>query len=82
MEINNETLSENISLTTDLSKIGEWQPGDIVVFGSKHIGIISDIRNEKGIPYLIHNAGQPLREEDRLESYSEYQPITGHFRMK
>ncbi len=72
----------HISLTTDLSKIEEWQPGDIVIFGSKHVGIISDIRNKKGIPYLIHNAGQPLREEDRLESYSAYQPITGHYRMK
>ena len=53
-----------INLTTDLSKIEEWQPGDIVVFGSSHIGIISDKRNKKGIPYLLHNGGQPLREED------------------
>ncbi|MCI8309583.1 MAG: DUF1287 domain-containing protein [Clostridia bacterium] len=71
-----------ISLTTDLSKIEEWQPGDIVVFGSKHIGIISDKRNKDGIPYLIHNANQPLREENALELYNEYEPITGHYRMK
>lgn len=45
-----------ITLTTDLSKIEEWQPGDIVVFGTSHIGIISDKRNKKGIPYLIHNS--------------------------
>lgn len=71
-----------IVLTTDLTKIEEWQPGDIVVFGSKHIGIISDKRNKKGIPYLIHNAGQPLREEDALELYNNYDQITGHYRMK
>lgn len=71
-----------INLTTDLSKIEEWQPGDIVVFGSSHIGIISDKRNKKGIPYLLHNGGQPLREEDILEVYNKYEPIIGHYRMK
>ena len=72
----------HITLTNDLSKIEEWQPGDIVVFGSKHIGIISDKRNEKGIPYLLHNGGQPIREEDILERYNAYDPITGHYRLK
>lgn len=71
-----------ISLTTDLSKIEEWQQGDIVVFGNSHIGIISDKRNKNGIPYLLHNAGQLLREEDVLEIYNKYNPITGHYRMK
>ncbi len=71
-----------ISLTTDLSKIEEWQPGDIVVFGSTHIGIISDKRNEKGIPFLIHNGGQPNKEEDFLEKYNAYEKISGHYRMK
>jgi len=70
------------SLTIDLNKIAEWQPGDIVVFGSSHIGIISDKRNKKGIPYLIHNGGQPNREEDILELYNKYEPITGHYRLK
>ena len=72
----------HIVLTNDLTKIEEWQPGDIVVFGSKHIGIISDKRNEKGIPYLLHNGGQPIREEDILEAYNAYDPITGHYRLK
>ena len=72
----------HIVLTNDLSKIEEWQPGDIVVFGSKHIGIISDKRNAKGIPYLIHNGGQPIREEDFLETYDKYEPISGHYRLK
>lgn len=51
----------SINLTTDLSKIEEWQPGDIVVFGTSHIGIISDKRNKKGIPYLIHNSRTTLK---------------------
>ena len=71
-----------ISLSTDLSKISEWQPGDIVTFGTTHIGIISDKRNSKGIPYLIHNTGQPFREEDVLELYGKNEQISGHYRIK
>ncbi len=71
-----------IILTTDLTKIEQWQPGDIVIFGTSHIGIISDKRNKQGIPYLIHNAGQPNREEDILKIYNEWNQITGHYRMK
>lgn len=67
-------------LTVDLTEIAEWQPGDIVVFGNSHIGIISDKRNKKGIPYLLHNGGQPNREEDILELYAMYNPISGHYR--
>lgn len=70
-------------LTNDVSKIEEWQPGDIVIFGTNtnHIGIISDKRNKKGEPYVIHNANQPLREEDILRSRSKKDPITGHYRF-
>ena len=72
----------HITLTTNLRKIEEWQPGDIVVFGKTHIGIISDKRNKNGIPYLIHNGGQSKREEDVLEWYNEINPIVGHYRIK
>lgn len=65
------------NLTLDPEEIKEWQPGDIVVFEDKHIGIISDRRNKKGIPYVIHNGGQPNREEDYLTK----QEITGHYRF-
>lgn len=68
------------SLSTDLSQIADWQPGDIVTFENKHIGIISNKRNKNGIPYLIHNGGQRNREEDILEIYSLYSKISGHFR--
>lgn len=69
-------------LTNDISKLQEWQPGDIVVFGydTVHIGIISNKRNRKGEPYVIHNSGQEEREEDILAIRNEIDPITGHFR--
>lgn len=71
-------------LTNDTKNIAEWMPGDIVIFGKKynHIGIISDKRNKKGIPYLIHNAGQYKREEDVLLKWSRKKTITGHYRWE
>ena len=66
------------NLTTDINQIAEWQPGDIVTFSESHIGIISDKRNSKGIPYLIHNTAQPVREEDVMKRYADQ--ISGHFR--
>ena len=68
-----------ISLTTDISKIGEWQGGDIVIF-KKHIGIISDKRNKNGVPFIIHHANpfQRSYEEDILENRTD---IIGHYRI-
>lgn len=57
-----------ITLTNDINKIDEWQPGDIVIFGdNQHIGIVSNYRNRSGVTYIIHNGGQPVREEDYLK---------------
>lgn len=69
-----------ISLTTDISKLEEWQGGDIVVF-KKHIGIISDKRNYKGLPFVIHhtNPYQISYEEDILAYYRN--DIIGHYRI-
>lgn len=68
-----------LSLTTDISKISEWQGGDIVVF-KNHIGIISDNRNNKGIPFVIHHYSkfQISYEEDILENRND---IIGHYRI-
>lgn len=68
-----------ISLTTDINEIDEWQGGDIVVF-KKHIGIVSDKRNKKGINFIIHHANpyQNYYEEDILEYRND---IIGHYRM-
>ena len=73
--------NNNTSLTNDLSKIEEWQGGDIIVF-KDHIGIISDKRNKKGIPFLIHHANpiQVNYEEDVLELYGQ-DYIIGHYRI-
>ena len=68
-----------ISLTTDILRIEEWQGGDIVVF-KRHIGIVSDKRNRKGINFVIHHANpyQRYYEEDILEYRDD---IVGHYRI-
>ena len=73
--------NNSISLTKDLSQIEEWQGGYIIVF-KDHIGIISDKRNKKGIPFLIHHANpiQVNYEEDVLELYGQ-DYIIGHYRI-
>ena len=66
------------SLTTDIDDIAAWQPGDIVVFNDDaHIGIVSDKRNKDGRPYILHNGGQPVREED----YLGRSKVSGHYRF-
>ena len=66
------------SLTTDIKDIKSWQGGDIVIFNN-HIAIVSDRRNQDGIPYVIHHANpfQKTYEEDILEKHDD---IRGHYR--
>ena len=68
-----------ISLTTDISEIEEWQGGDIVIF-QDHIGIVSDRRNENGVPYVIHHNSpwQKKYEQDILEKRED---LVGHYRI-
>ena len=68
-----------ISLTTDPSDTRQWQGGDIVMF-HEHVGIVSDLRNERGVPFVLHLAGsmQLKHEEDILEKRDD---ITDHFRL-
>lgn len=63
------------SLTVDSADIEQWQPGDIVVF-SGHVALVSDKRNQRGDPYILHLGGQPVTEEDALTRYE----IIGHYR--
>ena len=60
----------------------DLRPGDIVTCrvgdNLPHVMIVSDRHNEKGYPFVIHNIGQGVEEEDALLSY----PIVGHFRVK
>ena len=68
-----------VLVNEDINDIEEWQGGDIVVF-KKHIGIISDKRNRKGICFVIHHANpyQIYYEEDILEHRDD---IIGHYRI-
>lgn len=68
-----------LSLTTDIDEIAQWQGGDIVLWRG-HIGIVSDHRNQKGVPFVIHNANpiQAGYEEDILAIWGK---ITGHYRI-
>lgn len=70
------------NLTLDLSDVEEWQAGDIVVFSDTHIGILSNKRNYKGIPYLLHNGDLPVQEEDALEREDFLKGISGHYRFQ
>lgn len=65
------------ALTTDTADIGQWQPGDVVVYDG-HVAVVSDQRGENGIPYIIHHAGYGPFEEDALG----YKTILGHYRME
>ncbi len=68
-----------LSLTTDPLETEEWQGGDIVIF-EDHIGIVSDLRNSRGVPFVLHHSGrmQLKYEEDILEKRKD---ITGHYRL-
>ncbi|MGC2237069.1 MAG: DUF1287 domain-containing protein [Pyrinomonadaceae bacterium] len=65
---------------TDKAK--DYQPGDVVSWdldgkGMTHIGVVSNIFNEKTRKYsIIHNIGGGARLEDRLFEWK----ITGHYR--
>ncbi len=64
------------------SQAKNYKPGDIVTWdldgkGMTHIGIVSNIRNERTRRYsIVHNIGSGTKIEDRLFEWK----ITGHFR--
>ena len=66
-------------LTTDVKDFEDWQGGDIIIFRN-HIGIVSDRRNERGAPYVIHHDSpwQLAYEQDILEKRND---IVGHYRI-
>ena len=71
--------NNTINLTTDINELEEWQGGDIIIF-KNHIGIVSDKRNRKGIPFIIHHQSpyQSNYEEDILQYRND---IVGHYRV-
>lgn len=70
-----KTLTKVVSSKT----VMEWQPGDVVTWkldsGLDHTGILTDKKNSRGEPWVVHNLSTP-QEEDCLTSWK----ITGHFR--
>jgi len=71
-----KTLTNKVEPAT----LKHWQAGDIVYWkltGSNldHTGILSDRKNARGEPYVIHNLGR-CAEEDVLTSWK----IVGHYR--
>lgn len=69
------------TLTTDTADAKAWQAGDIVVFEhTRHIGVISDKRDNASLPYVLHNMGQNQRENDYF-AFKRHMTVTGHYRF-
>ncbi|MGJ8644299.1 MAG: DUF1287 domain-containing protein [Luteolibacter sp.] len=72
---------EKLELPDEVAE-GDFKPGDIVTCTVPphlpHVMIVSDKKNSRGLPLVIHNIGGGTQEEDRLGSF----PLTGHFRWK
>jgi uncharacterized protein YijF (DUF1287 family) len=70
---------KSLATKTDPASHAQWQPGDVVVWklpsGLDHTGIISDLKNSTGLPYVIHNIRQTA-EENVLDAWK----IVGHYR--
>jgi uncharacterized protein YijF (DUF1287 family) len=68
-----------LPLSTEGGAAATWQPGDLVYWnldsGIGHCGVLSDIRNGRGLPLVIHNI-HVTAQEDCLTRWK----ITGHFR--
>lgn len=71
------------TLSNDMYQVGEFMPGDIIVFdGNEHIAMISDKYTKDGVPYIISNryGKQKQKEENLLENTD--MEITGHYRFE
>ena len=70
-------------LTTDMYKVGEFMPGDILIFDyDEFMAIVSDKYTKDGIPYIISNrsTNQKQKEENILEKIN--MEITSHYRFE
>ncbi len=56
---------------------GGYPEEDAIFENGTHIGMVSDRRTKEGRPYIIHNGGQPNREEDYLKRGK----VTRHYRF-
>ncbi|MDD2235104.1 MAG: DUF1287 domain-containing protein [Desulfitobacteriaceae bacterium] len=77
---NGKELTREI-ISADIDNLSQWQAGDIVTYDypHEHIAIVSNKRNNNGVPFIFHNAGPIASETDQLQSWPS--KITGHFRF-
>ena len=73
------------TLTTDHERVGEFLPGDIIIFdldNDEFIGMISDKYTKDAVPYIISNRStkQKQKEENLIEA--ENITITSHYRFE
>ena len=66
-----------VTLTNDPTIVDQWHAGDFVIYDG-HIAVVSDRRNAKGQPWIIHHMGSGPLEADMLD----YRPILGHYRWQ
>ncbi len=54
-------------LSINVNRPQDWRPGDFVVWklpgGLDHIGIATDRKNAKGLPYVVHNIRKTAEED-------------------
>lgn len=68
-----------LTLKMGAKDLSQWKPGDVVFWkldnGRDHVGIVTDRRDDRGVPFVIHNLSTTL-EEPVLNAWK----IVGHFR--
>lgn len=61
------------SLTVELKAPDDWKAGDIVFWklsgGKDHVGVLSAKQNSAGFPFVVHNIGAGVSEEDVLGNW-------------
>lgn len=69
-------------IPNDIDNLSKWQPGDIVVKKEgEHVAIISDKRNDEGVPYVLHNYYDHAMEDNFLYDWYKDGKIIGHYRL-
>ena len=69
------------TLTTSLEKkdLKEWKGGDLVIW-KDHIAVVSSVKRDDGLPYVISNHGRGVQLADILENWPT--ELVGHYRIK
>lgn len=74
------TYGKRLPISVSGEALSTWRAGDFVFWklpsGLDHCGVISDRKNSKGVPLVIHNISRTA-EEDVLETWK----IVGHYRF-